>query len=360
MAIVYLTSAFMLLGVFDKIVLHNRLGYGPKFDEGIMAMGSLALSMAGIMCLAPLIGRYLAPAISPVFRIFGTDPAMIAGAILACDTGGYPLAVTMTQDTQIAMLSGIFVGSMMGATIVFSIPVSLGMITEADKPYLARGFLCGFISVPVGAFVSALTSGISPVKALVNLIPLILVSLLLSYVMARFPERMLKIFHTFARIITIFIHTGLAAGIFCALTGITLIPGLDPIGPQLETCGIIAITLAGAYPMVQFITTYLSKPLTLLGSLAGVSKEAAAGMVACLANNIPLFGMLRSMEGHDKVVSVAFSVCASFALGDHLGFAAAQCHAAAGPMITGKLAGGMTAIVIARLLQKTGRPAPQG
>ena len=352
MIIVYLTTAFMLLGIADKILLNNRLGYGPKFDEGIMAMGSLALSMAGIMCLAPLIGRYLAPAVSGIYRIFGADPAMIAGVILACDTGGYPLAVTMTQDPQIQMLSGIFVGSMMGATIVFSIPVSLGMVSEDDRPFLAKGFLAGFISVPVGAFTSALVAGISPAKALINLIPLLILSLLLAFAMARFPGKMLKGFDIFARIITVIIHIGLAAGIFSALTGITLLPGLDPIGPQLETCGMIAITLAGAYPMVHFITTYLSNPLSMLGAAAGVGKEAAAGMVACLANNIPLFGMLKDMEDNDKVIAVAFSVCASFALGDHLGYAAAACSPATIPMIAGKLTGGIAAVAAARMLNR--------
>lgn len=42
--IVYLMVVFMALGAVDRI-LGNRFGLGEKFEEGIMAMGSLALAM---------------------------------------------------------------------------------------------------------------------------------------------------------------------------------------------------------------------------------------------------------------------------------------------------------------------------
>jgi ethanolamine transporter len=47
---------------------------------------------------------------------------------------------------------------------------------------------------------------------------------------------------------------------------------------------------------------------------------------------------------------VAFSVCASFALGDHLGFTAGVDSTAIFPMIAGKILGGCVGIVIASLL----------
>ena len=51
-----------------------------------------------------------------------------------------------------------------------------------------------------------------------------------------------------------------------------------------------------------------------------------------------------------KVINCAFSVSAAFALGDHLGFAAANMNAMIFPMIVGKLVGGVTAIGVAMLL----------
>lgn len=56
--IVYLMVVFMALGAVDRI-LGNRFGLGEKFEEGIMAMGSLALAMIGIICLAPVLANQI-------------------------------------------------------------------------------------------------------------------------------------------------------------------------------------------------------------------------------------------------------------------------------------------------------------
>lgn len=46
-------------------ILGNRFGLGEKFEEGFRLIGSLDLSMAGIICLTPLLsgllGRFATP-----------------------------------------------------------------------------------------------------------------------------------------------------------------------------------------------------------------------------------------------------------------------------------------------------------
>ena len=85
-------AAFAVAGAIDRI-FGNRWGLGKEFEEGILAMGSLALAMVGIVCLAPVLANLLKPVIVPVFAFLGADPAMFAGTILACDMGGGALAV---------------------------------------------------------------------------------------------------------------------------------------------------------------------------------------------------------------------------------------------------------------------------
>ena len=46
----------MAVGALDKCMEIN-FGYGEKFEEGIMAMGALALSMVGIVSLAPVLAN---------------------------------------------------------------------------------------------------------------------------------------------------------------------------------------------------------------------------------------------------------------------------------------------------------------
>ena len=134
--IIWIMAAFAVLGGIDRI-LGNRFSLGEHFQEGIIAVGSLALAMIGIICLAPVVAGVLKPVVVPVFSLLGADAAMFAGTILACDMGGGALAQEMTADPQAAMLGGVLTGSMMGATIVFTIPVALGILQEEDRPALA-------------------------------------------------------------------------------------------------------------------------------------------------------------------------------------------------------------------------------
>jgi ethanolamine transporter len=350
--ILFVMLFFMAIGIVDKLFLGNKYGYGEKFEEGMMAMGTLALSMVGIMSLAPVLGKLLEAPVGVIFAAVGADPAMFAGSILAIDMGGLPLARALTENPQIVQLSGIYMGAMMGATVVFSIPVSLGIVEESDRPYLAKGMLAGFVSIPFGAFVSGIIGGIPAGVIIINLIPSIVLALLFALGLAFIPDKMMTGFNVFSKFITIVIILALGAAIARHLGGITIpgLEGMDDIGPQLETCGIIAITLAGAFPFVHFVTTVLGKPLSAVGKLIGVNDVAAAGIIACLANNIPMFGMMKDMDEKGKVFAVAFSVCASFALGDHLGFTAGVDQSAIFPMIAGKVVGGAVGILIAALL----------
>ena len=137
--LILVMGLFALLGGIDR-VLGNRLGLGSEFENGILSMGALAMAMLGIIALAPVLAGVLRPVVVPVYRCLGADPAMFAGTILACDMGGASLAQEMTEDTQAALFGGVLCGSMMGATVVFTIPVALGILEPEDRPYLARGY----------------------------------------------------------------------------------------------------------------------------------------------------------------------------------------------------------------------------
>ena len=138
--VINLMAAFAVIGALDRI-LGNRLGLGKEFEEGIQAMGSLALAMLGVITLAPVLAALLKPVVVPVFGLLGADPAMFAGTLLACDMGGGALAAEMTSDPEAALLGGVITGSMLGATLVFTIPVAMGILSEEDHPAMAKGIL---------------------------------------------------------------------------------------------------------------------------------------------------------------------------------------------------------------------------
>ena len=350
--LIALMALFAGLGALDRI-FGNRLGLGEEFENGIQAMGSLALAMVGIVCLAPVLAAVLRPVVVPVFGFLGADPAMFAGSILACDMGGGPLARELTEDTQAAALGGVITGSMLGATIVFTIPVALGILQEEDRPALAKGILCGMVTIPVGILVGGLTAGFPLVMVLRNLIPIVILAGLIALGLWKAEDKMVRGFAVFGKIVVAIITVGLAAAIIQALTGFAVIPGMVDISEGFQTVGTIAIVLAGAFPLVAVVTRLLQKPLMAAGKILGINDAAAAGLIASLANSIATFGMVKDMNPRGKVVNIAFAVSAAFVFGDHLGFTAGFAPELLGPVILGKLAGGVSAVLLAMVLTRS-------
>ena len=154
----------------------------------------------------------------------------------------------------------------------------------------------------------------------------------------------------FGQGVVIVITLGLAAIVIETLTGIVVIPGMAPISDGISTVGAIAITLAGAFPLVHFITKVFNKPLLKLGGLLGMNDKAAAGLIATLANNIPMFGLMKDMDTRGKIINVAFAVSGAFVFGDHLGFIAGVDKSMIFPMVVGKLVGGISAVILAIIM----------
>ena len=349
--IIWIMAAFAVLGALDRI-LGSRLGIGKEFEEGILTMGSLALAMIGVITLAPVLAAVLKPVIVPVYRFLGADPAMFAGTILACDMGGGSLARELTADSQAALLGGVLTGSMLGATVVFTIPVAMGILRVEDRGFMAKGILCGIVTIPIGVLVGGLVAGFPIVMVLRNLIPIVLIAALIALGLWKFEKAMIKGFGVFGKLIIALITVGLAAAIVEALTGFAIIPGMNPIEDGFHTVGEIAIVLAGAFPLVYVLTKLLRKPLLKLGGLLGINDAAAGGLIASLANSIATFGLLKDMDDRGKVVNVAFAVSAAFVFGDHLGFTAGFAPEMLPSVIIGKLSGGITAVAVALLLTR--------
>ncbi|MCZ9870309.1 ethanolamine utilization protein EutH [Brachyspira hyodysenteriae] len=361
--ILYLMIIFMVLGAIDKII-GNKFDLGEQFEAGFNAMGALALSMIGIICLAPVIAALLKPIIIPIYTALGADPSMFATTILANDMGGAPLALEFAQDINAGKFSAFIVGAMMGPTIVFSIPVAIGIINKEDHKYLALGIASGMITIPIGAFVGGLAAGYGIIFLIKNLIPIIIVSIFLALGLIFIRDILIKIFDLFSKFLVILITIGLVFAVIEALIGIQIIKftidnktvRMSPISDAVTTVASIAFVLAGAFPLVFVLTKVASKPLEAVGKKLGMNDIGAAGLVATLANNIPMFNIMKDMNNQAKIINCAFAVSAAFTFGDHLGFTAGY---AGGeyrnmifPMIVAKLVGGITAIIVAYFVSK--------
>lgn len=363
--IMMIMMIFMLVGAIDKI-LGNKFGYGEEFENGFNAIGPLALSMAGVVAAAPVLAKLLGPILTPIYTAIGADPSMFATTILACDMGGYPLAMELAEDPAIGNFAGLILGTMMGPTIVFTIPVALGIISKEDRSYLGAGVLAGLITVPIGCIVGGLVMNMTPYKVgidtiLINLIPVIIIAGLIVVGLWFAPAAMIKGFNVFGTGVTIVITAFTAIAVFQEITGImfplfdvmsTVDPdlGYTPLDSGLLTCGQIGIVLIGAFPMVKWITKTFGGALGKIGGALGMDEKGSAGLVATLANNIAMFNIMGEMNPKGKLLNVAFAVSAAFVFGDHLGFTAGNEPEMIFPVIAGKLAAGVTALILANVL----------
>lgn len=362
--IIFIMMLFMIIGAVDKI-RGNKLGYGEKFDEGFNAMGPLAIAMAGVVAAAPVLAIILKPVIVPIYNLFGADTSMFATTLLACDMGGYPLAMELAANDTIGNFSGLILGTMMGPTIVFTIPVALSIIKKDDRPYLGAGILAGLITIPIGCIVGGLAMNMTPYKInigtiLINLIPVIIIAGLIVLGLWFFPAKMINGFNKFGTAVTVLITIFTAIAVFEYQTKIQfplfhlmVTPdgnGVIPLESGLLVCGQIAIVLIGAFPMVKWITKTFGKPLKKVGAALGMDETGSTGLVANLANNIAMFNILGEMNPKGKLLNVAFAVSAAFVFGDHLGFTAGVNSDMIFPVIIGKLVAGITALILANIL----------
>lgn len=306
---------------------------------------------------------------------------MAATTFIAVDMGGYQLADALAQ-TRESWVMAMMTGYMAGATIVFTVPVALKMLEKRDRKYLALGVMSGLLAIPIGVFVASAVIAVShPVirevvstnadatyqlaltwaQIGVNLVPLIIICVALALGLKFKPDAMIKGFIVFGRVmegalkivfvlVVVEYFTGLFIMVFGSFGFDPIIADEDDMFRALETAGAIGMMLCGAFPMVYLIRKYLAKPLAKIGGAVGLSSDATAGLLAGSANVLALLSMVKYLKARDKVICMAFAVCCAFLFGDHLSFTANFQPSLIVPVLLGKLAAGICAIVFAHLL----------
>lgn len=343
-------AAGSLIGGLDKIC-GNRLGLGKEFEKGYQTMGPLALGMVGIVCVTPLIQQGISATVAPLCAAIHMDPAVF-GAVLANDMGGYQLAMKLADDPRAGQLSGVLVASTLGATLVFNIPVGLGIIPKDKQPHFLQGLLIGLIVVPIGAFFGGLSAGFPLGLVLRTIAPVAVISLLLALGMRAAPERMSVGCKVFGQLVAAAGCAGLACAAFESVTGVTLIPGLAPIAGAMETVAEIAIVLGGTFPVLAILMRFLRGPLSRAGQMMGLDFTSTSAMIFSLANSVSVFVMTKDMEPRGIVINTAWMVTASAVLGDHLGFTASVEPELILALVVTKLSGGVIAVFLAERMTR--------
>ena len=348
--IVFLIACFFLLGAVDKAVFQGKFGLGPAVEAGVAQIGGLIFFLVGVMCLVPLIVQLLTPILTPLYGLFGGDPAAFAGIIIGPDAGGYAMASAMTENEQVIALSGIFLSSMLGLTLIFALPWGMSVVQKEDKELLLKGMLCGIIASPIGAIIAGLCAGFNLGFMIINLIPAILIVILVVIGILFAQNVVIKILSVYSSIIIGLAAIAVGFACFELLTGIKLIPWIDSIDDKLSIMGSIGISMGGALAIVFLLQKLLKKPFIALGKTLKINDTAVLGIVAAIANAMPVLSdMFKDMDKRGKLLCAAFTAPAWCALGSHLAFTSTVMPQYLVPMIIGKLAGGVIAMLLANL-----------
>lgn len=340
----YVMAAFMLLAAADRI-FGSRLGLGREFERGIELLGTMSLSMVGMIVAAPLIAHLM----QPVYDLLPSwiDPSILPSIVFANDMGGAPLAVGAARDAALGAFNAMVVSSMMGCTVSFTIPFGLGSIPKVLHRDMLLGLLCGIVTIPLGCFFGGLVCGLSPLALLVNLLPLLVFSAIIAAGILLATELCIKIFHILGIVIKAIITVGLAVGIFEFLTDVRLLPHVDTlengVGIVLNACAV----MTGTFPMIYLLSKLLAKPLKRIGARIGINESAALGFVSSFATSVTTFSMMEKMDRKGIVLNAAFLVSAGFVFTDHMAFTMAYLPEYLPAVIVGKLTAAALSLVLA-------------
>ena len=348
-------AAGVVLGGADR-VLGNKFGLGKQFEKGFMLLGPMALSMAGMICLAPVLADVLGRVVVPVYRLMGVDPAMF-GSLLAIDMGGYQLARELAADPRVGSYAGLVVSAIFGCTLVFTIPVGMGMIPQNDRPLLARGIMLGLAATPVGLIVGGLLCRLSLAACLHQNLPIFVLALLLLLGLWKIPERMVKGFCLLAEGIKILITAGLVLAAVENLTGWAPVRGMAPIGEAMGVVASIGVVMLGSLPAAELLRRALERPFAQLGGRLGVTPQSLTGMLVGLATPLPTLSMYSDMDSRGKVAAGAFLVSGASLLAAHMGFVISTEPEMLAPLMAGKLSGALAAAALALWIERRSAPA---
>lgn len=350
-AITIVVLIFSVIGAIDFLI-GNKIGMGNEFSKAFSLFCPMALSMLGMIIIAPAVGVWLTPAFEAFYSFFKLDPSIIPASLFANDMGGMALASEICKTQGVGNYNAFVVSSMMGCVVSFTIPFSLGVVKQEQHKELFFGLLCGIVTIPIGCFISGLVCKLNPIALLLNLLPLIFISLIIAAGLIFIPKFCIKCFSVFGFFMKTLAIIGLVCAIFTFLTKIEICKHFDTFENAAFICANACVTLSGALPLMFIVSKILNKPLNKLGSKIGVNGVSALSFLGTLVTNASTFGVMDKMNKKGVVLNSAFAAAASFVFGSHLAFTMVFDDGYVLPMILGKIISGICAVALAMLIYK--------
>lgn len=344
-------SLFFVLGAIDY-VLGDKFGLGGEFGRAFSFVGRVALSIVGMICLAPVIAQVLGPIVKPVYTFLGLDPSMFISLILPPDSGAYTIAMDMCRNTAVGAWSGTVVAAHIGSSFSFNIPTCLGVIDKSQHRFFSLGALSGLIACPVGCIFGGLLCRLPFFTILVSMIPAIIVSAVIIFGLLFRAEGFIRGFQVFGKVLQVIIIFGLTAAAIQRLTGFVVIPGMKDISEGFLTAGTIGLSMGGILCLTKVLSVVLAKPLKKLSGVLKINEIAVLSCFNSFCAALPGAAVFEKMDERGKVVFASMCVTSANVLGAHLSYIGMNCPEYLMATVISKVFSGMLGVCIALLFSR--------
>lgn len=310
---------FAIIGFADK-TFSLKAGLAESFDRGLATMATMVIPIVGVSCVGVGLIQQNEEAVLNAASVFPFDPSLLVGAILAPDLGGYFIAQQLTTDKAMLVLNGVILGSLLGQTITFQLPVFLAGIERQDHKPVLRGFITGFTVIPVGMIAAGLMLRSDIRVFLLNFVPILVLCIIIAVGIIKFPDKIIKILSVFARAVQIIINILF----FVTVLGI-FIPSLAYVGDETVHEAFIIVfkssaIICGSLVFSELILKLFRKHIQKMAAKLGVNEVSVVAMLLNCATSLAILPLVSRMDEKGKMLNAAFSVSGTYVLGGQLGF----------------------------------------
>lgn len=348
-AILYIAGVFFALGALDYLI-GSRLGLGKTFFDTLQKMGVIMLGVTGIFSLAPVAAQYVTALVTPVADFLHVDPSVFPAMVFPIDMGGFQLSVDSAHDPVMGLVSGAVTSSICGATVGYTIAVAMAAVNQKFFAALSKGLLAGMVGIPAGCLAGALFAGVEPMGAVVNTMPLCVLAALLALGLFKAPQAMSVGFGWFGKGLTAVSVAGLVLQVLQLLLGITIVPGMAPLGDALQLVGTITFIMTGGMCLMVALRKLLRKPLHWVAQRMRINDPSVAGLLAASVSVTLVFAQMDEMDERGMVIVCAFCATCAHVIGGQLGVVMELAPTMVVPFLAGKLVSGAAGIAVAMLL----------
>lgn len=313
---------FAMIGFADKI-FSLRWGLTESFNKGLMTMGTMVIPIVGVCTIGvEFIERHADAFMAMSDKLF-FDPSMIVGAILAPDLGGYFIAEALASSRDVLIMNGVVLGTLLGQAVCFQLPVFLSAIDRKDHPLMLKGFLVGITIIPVGMLAAEAILRMDFMIFLRQFLPILVICIMVALGLYKMPDRMVKGFMVFGKIIQIVTNLMFAAAILGIFIPQMRYADMDAVNDAMLIVFKSAVIISGSLVMSELILKLFRGRIQALAGRIGVNEVSVICMLMNCATSLAILPLFDRMDEKGKALNSAFSISGAYVLGGSMAFVSA-------------------------------------